>query len=163
MKAEGLKILGKLEASSKTRERRLTTLIRSPDEADGDWFMHVPVSFNNALDIRRTERVGSLESVWTQGGNFSFAIGDTIYDTPRAYERWADALQHIGYCITVSQATAVSPPTVTTPRHSGYVGFNLSAPDASKTALTAIRAYAMTQDEFVRFLITGPPVELQLA
>jgi len=136
--------------------------MRTPDEADGDWFMHVPTSFNNALDIRRTVRVGSSESVWTQGANFSFAIGDTIYDTLRAYERWADALQHIRYCVTVSQATAVSPSTANAPRQPGYVGFNLSAPNASKTALTAIRAYAMTQDEFVRFLITGPQGELPL-
>ena len=73
--------------------------------------MHVPDTFNDALDIRLSEVAKEPRPVWTQGANFSFALGDTVYDTPLAYKVWSEALQHIRTCIQVSQATPVQPPT----------------------------------------------------
>lgn len=125
--------------------------------------MHVPTCFNNALDIRRTVRVGSPKPVWTQGANFSFAPGDTIYDTPHGYQAWADALRHIRYCFHVSDATAVSPSTTGAARQPGSVTFTVSSPNEPRTALSQVRIYTVTQDEFVRFLISGFSDELPLA
>lgn len=162
MRTEALSTLTKLVTGGKTREHRLTTLMRVPEDANADWFMHVPVCFNNALDIRRTIRVGSAKPVWTQGANFSFSPGDTIYDTAQAYDRWADALLHIRYCFHVSQATAVSPPTTGAARQPGSVTFTVSTPNEPRTALSHVRTSTVTQDEFVRLLITDFPAELSL-
>lgn len=162
MRTEALSTLTKLVTGGKTREHRLTTLMRAPEDASADWFMHVPVCFNNALDIRRTIRVGADKPVWTQGANFSFSAGDTIYDTTQAYDRWADALLHIRYCFHVSQATAVSPPTTGAGRQPGSVTFTVSTPNEPRSALSHVRTSTVTQDEFVRLLITGFPAELSL-
>lgn len=162
MRTEALSTLTKLVTGGKTREHRLTTLMRTPEDANDDWFMHLPVCFNNALDIRRTIRVGADKPIWTQGANFSFAAGDTFYDTQQAYDRWADALQHIHYCFHVSQATAVSPPTTATGRQPGSVTFTVSTPNEPRTALSHLRTSTVTQDEFVRLLITGFPADLSL-
>jgi hypothetical protein len=133
VKTDALTTLDRLVTSGKSREQRLTTLIRSPDEADIHWFMHVPTCFNDALDIRRTNRIFEPDNknIWTQGSNFSFGPGDTIYDTPRAYERWADALQHIRFCFKVSIAIAVTAAkriseTHTSPRVPGHVTFTIT-------------------------------------
>jgi hypothetical protein len=163
VRTEALSTLTKLTTGGKTREHRLLSLMRSPDEPAADWFMHVPICFNNALDIRRTVRVGSPKPVWTQGANFSFAPGDTIYDTSDGYQTWAAALRHIRYCFHVSGATAVSSPTTTAPRQPGTITFTVSAPNDSRTALSHIRTYTVTQDDFVRLLISGWSDQLPLA
>jgi hypothetical protein len=169
VKSEALATLTKLSSDADTqekrdkREKRLRSLLRSPDAADDDWFMHVPDTFNDALDIRLTEVVSEPRPIWTQGANFSFAPGDTIYDTPLAYQVWSEALQHIRTCIQVSQATSVQPPTGGTPRQPGAVTFSVMAPNEPRTALAHVRTYTVTQDEFVRILITGLPAELPLA
>src|SRR4051812_7225967 len=76
MKTEALSTLSKLASGSDKpeerdkREKRLRSLLRSPDAADGDWFMHVPEFFNEALDIRLTRVVTEPDPIWTQGANF---------------------------------------------------------------------------------------------
>ena len=128
-------MLTKLSSDAETQEKRdkrkkrLRSLLRSPDAADDDWFMHVPDTFNDALDIRLTEVVSEPRPIWTQGANFSFAPGDTIYDTPLAYQVWSEALQHIRTCLQISQATSVQPPTGGSPRQLGSVTFRVMAPN----------------------------------
>ena len=169
MKTEALTTLAKLSSGDDSqdkrdkREKRLRTLLRAPDAADDDWFMHVPLALNDALDIRLTAVVGEPRPIWTQGANFSFAPGDTIYDTPLAYQVWSEALQHIRTCLQVSQATSVQPPTGGTPRQPGAVTFSVMAPNEPRTALAHVRTSTVTQDEFVRILISGLPAELPLA
>jgi len=162
VRTEALSTLTQLVAGDKTREHRLTTLLRIPEDANEDWFIHVPIYFNNALDIRRTIRVGAARPVWTQGANFSFSSGDTLYDTAQAYDCWSEALLQIRYSFHVSQAIAVSPPTNGAARRPGSVTFTVSTPNEPRTALSHVRTSTVTQDEFVRLLISGFSAGLSL-
>jgi hypothetical protein len=86
---QALAILSRLtqpQLGEQTRQGRLEFCLRDPgSEISPGWFMHVPRQFNDALDIRQTERVenGVKKTVWTQGGNFSFKPGDMIHDTEK--------------------------------------------------------------------------------
>jgi len=134
------------------KEHRLTTLLRDPEiDATPGWFMHVPNCFNDALDIRQTSRVkgGKASNVWTQGCNFSFKVGDTIYNSPRAYEPWTQALPHVCVAIQVRSVTASGGPLVSESA-AGVVTFDILVPNADKTAIQFIAGRTETQDEFVR-------------
>jgi hypothetical protein len=158
MKHDAITIFQKIANHGKSRQRRLTDLLRSPTESDSAWFMCVPPCFNAALDILQTLRiVGHRQTLtWTQGSNFSFAAGDSIYDTPIAYkDQWSDALQHIRYCIQVTRATAVTPAEHSTPRHPGSVTFDLLTPNSARTGLMTTATHTVTQDDLVQLLITG--------
>src|ERR1019366_4498825 len=111
MKQNSLQILDKLVKPEKQRQRRLSDLLRPPDIAAVDWFMFVPTCFNAALDIQQTTRIIEKRETlqWTQGSTFSFSVGDIIYDTPKAYEKWSDALKHVRYCFHITDATPVAP------------------------------------------------------
>ena len=116
---------------------------------------------------------------WTQGSGFSFSQGDTFYDSPHAYEGlWSDALKNFRYCIEVTRATPASPaklPPKTAkeepsddankeirPRYPGRVEFKLFVPNEEKTKLTVREACEMTQDEFIRLLISGNSEKVKL-
>ncbi len=86
------------------------------------WQMAVGRCFRDSLDIKPTRQVNEAmnrtaneaidrESVskWTQGGVFSFSLGDTIYDTSQAYQRWDSALKAISLAYQVLAATPSRP------------------------------------------------------
>jgi len=75
------------------------------------WRMAVGTWFWDALDIKQTQKVVGQKkiSVWTQGGAFAFAQGDTFYDTPQAYQQWDIALESIAMAYQVLQATPSRP------------------------------------------------------
>lgn len=119
--------------------------------------MYLPTCFNDALDIRRTTRIEDKVPVerWTQGSSFGFRAGDILYDTPEAYQDWATARPRLRACIQVRDATPVTPAQPGVPRSPGRVEFDLlrTAPNDPQR-LTQL-SLALTQDEFVRGLITG--------
>jgi len=93
--------------------------------------------------------------IWTQGREFKFKAGDIIYDTPRGYEQWSEALRHIRFCIQVRSATdATSPPPPAT-RSAGTVTFDILVPTSDRKRLAHSATHALTQDAFIRFLISG--------
>lgn len=152
------------------RTKRLTELLKAPDdEQTTGWFMCLPSCFNNALDIRQTPRKkdGKESLIWTQGSAFSFKPGDAIYDTPKAYSEWGEALKHLSVCIQVHQATDATPEKSnadgggTVPRNPGVVRFSILTPNDQKTAVVKRGDADLTQDEFVRLLIRGPDGELK--
>ena len=169
MKPSALKTLDTLVTPQEKRQKRLIELLRRPDVLTTDWFMFVPSCFNAALDIQETVRIikdqgekrGALQ--WTQGSKFSFSVGDVVYDTPRAYEKWSEALKHIRHCFHVRAATSVAPANGASQRSAGRVTFDLLIPDKSKTKLTLGSKHDMTQDEFVRLLIAGSSSQLTLS
>lgn len=154
-KTSALRVLERLALPSGKRGERLTTpdLLRDP-EAPGtpDWFIHVPPCFNDALDLQQSRRmVHKVEhSVWTQGARFTFKTGDVLYDTPTAYESWAEGMPPLHRCI---QVTAASDASSTTDR--GSVSFDVLIPAPDGTRLVHASSHVLTQDGFVRFLITG--------
>ena len=121
--------------------------------------MCVPKCFNSALDISQTTRKskdgGSEELIWTQGAGFSFKVGDTLYDTPKAYGPWPRALHHVGVAVQVTEATDAVPQQRGKPRDPGRVRVTILRPNANRTRLRVEGSASMTQDALVRALITG--------
>jgi hypothetical protein len=160
-----LQILDKLVKPEKHRQRRLIDLLRPSHVATVDWFMFVPTCFNAALDIQQTARVIKKQETlqWTQGSTFSFSVGDVIYNTPKAYEKWSEAVKHIRHCFHVTNATPVAPANGLAQRKPGKVAFDLLIPNEAGTSLTCGSKHDMTQDEFVRLLIAGSSSQLTLS
>jgi hypothetical protein len=149
-------------ASGPKRTKRLETLLRGAEGGvqNTPWFFYVPNAFNDALDIRRTPKVGSADLVWTQGANFSFGAGDMFYDSPNAYGcTWGEALRRMSWCLQIKQANAVTPGMSGNERVAGSVACDLFMPSDDRTSVTLYRSYSMTQDDFVRALIFGPSFE----
>lgn len=141
--------------------RRSKKLLRDPKNPDAsDWFMYVPAAFNEALDIR-FEASGPNEG-WTQSGCFAFKQSDTLYDTPAAYQRWADALKVLNLGIVVRTASAAGVGEANS-RYPGSVAFVVMLPDSDRTVLTEAFEWRLTQDQFVRFLMDGPTGDFEAA
>ena len=111
-KKESLRILG-LAIELGDNDGRMDELLT--DFVDGfatGWRMAVGTCFRDSLDIKQTVKKGADREkglLWTQGGIFSFSQGDTLYDTPHAYERWGTALQHIDTAYQVLAGTPSRP------------------------------------------------------
>ena len=164
MKSRALDVLRRLLGVKEGRRNRLTDLLKDPQENHPEgWHMCVPPCFNEALDIRRTERVANKKKtlVWTQGSAFSFRVGDTLYDTVEAYRVWSEALKHINLCVSVKQASDAAPAGGSGERNPGRVTFSVLSPDSKRSKVVRRGEHTLTQDEFVKFLIQGPPEELR--
>ena len=154
--------------------------------ADG-WFMAVKECFKEQLDIRYTEKVITEEaadgtkkkrivSEWTQGVCYCFAREHMLYDTPKAYLPWAEALQHMNLACKITSASpnelvriedeeVAQEVAQEKPKKSkkpkgytlqlGYVFFKLFKPNAEHSALAEIGDFQLTQNQFVEFLMTG--------
>ena len=162
MQSKALGILDTLTQHRATveKEARLTDLLRDPDgEGTPGWFMHVPKCFNDSLDIRQTTRIkdGKASIVWSQGCNFSFKDGDTVYDSPDAYGTWSEALKKLKVAIQVRSATDSGPQVVGSEgaRQPGNVTFDILVPTADRTKVQALGCRTLTQFDFVRMLIKG--------
>jgi len=146
--------------------------------ADG-WYFAIGEYFKDALDIKYTERrepflingIRQYEIVerngikrkkllsktvmrWTQGKCFSFAEGHILYDTPKAYLEWKEALNHIKLACFIIRAV----PSGTNGDgvfSGGSVTFQLSKPNEQKDGLETIGQYHLSQDEFIHFLKSG--------
>jgi hypothetical protein len=164
MTQQALTILDHIVRERSTRENRITELLRDPKAkyADG-WYMCVPTCFNEALDIKQTERVQNKKKilVWTQGSFFSFKEGDTLYDTPDAYKVWSEALKCISLCIQVKSASSAGPTDGSAGRSPGSVTFSIFTPNSDRSKIIEIGNHTMSQDDFVRFLIAGPSDDLK--
>jgi hypothetical protein len=155
MKQEPLEVLNQLLHRSCVGGERLEALLKNPDE-DGAamWFMHLPKSFNDALDIKQTSRKdnGKTVTIWTQGSGFAFKAGDTIYDTGKAYLEWKQALRHIKVCIQVRDAIEAQAGVAS---KSGSVSFDVLVPDEERSKLVLSTSSTLSQGEFVKLLISG--------
>ena len=164
-----LEILRKLTQDRKTlslleKEKnvgRFKELLKDPElEYEGGWFMCVPKQFNDALDIKHN--CGNLNPGWTQSNCFDFKAEDILYDTPKAYRIWSEALQHIRLCVMVKQASSAGPTGKGNPRFPGRVNFEILLPKEDRSSLVKKGKHEMTQDDFVRFLISGPDEYLSM-
>jgi hypothetical protein len=141
------------------REKRSRELIVEFEEgyAKG-WCFAVGEAFKDQLDIKYTERIdeGTKRKVlcWTQGPFYAFGEGHIIYDTPKAYLQWSEALKHIKVACEVIRGT---PNSLNENGEfvNGHVYFKLSEPNRNRTSLEPVGNYQITQNEFVDFLKTG--------
>jgi hypothetical protein len=162
MRNESLRILEDIikpvEELKPKKKRRTVNFLRPIDGLSCDWFMFVPVDFNCALSIQETTRITDKGKVseWSQGGLFSFAAGDVIYDTEKAYQNWTAALKHVRFCLQVVEAAPVlGVKTIEGLRISGKVTFKVLKNNDKGTGLDLQGTYSTTQDDFVRLLIDG--------
>jgi len=165
---DSLSLLQKL-IRQKSREKRYTECLKDPERAHEDkdeWFMYVPSCFNDCLDIAKTDRVVKTDDsgpkkktkkVWTQGSRFSFHRGCTLYDTPKAYHRWGDAINEIRYCVSIYRGENAEPAARDNDRKSGTVEFTVLSPSKRAASFEEIGTFKLTQDEFIGFLIDGNP------
>ena len=132
-----------------------------PMEFASGWHFCVPSSFRAALDINLTPRQVNGRTVmkWTQGSWFHFEEGDTLYDSRKAYLPWD--LRNFHICLDIRRASPAQPPNGSdrTTRQPGVVIFDVLTPNEEATQLVNRRKTTMSQDEFVKLLIIGPPPE----
>jgi hypothetical protein len=154
---KALKLLDLLARQS-GRQKRLTELLKDPGSGTGHaWFFHVPACFNDALDLRETERIvnGKSISTWTQGQEFAFYAGDVLYDTAEAYRDWSGGLGQIRLCVQVKAAVPRSAGGDGGAKTSGMVTFDVLKPTGDRSGLALSSSKSLTQEAFVRLLITG--------
>ena len=120
-----------------------------------NWYFAVGAFFQNSLDIKYTKRIIQKKTTyqWTQGPFYSFGEGHIIYDTPKAYQIWDEALKYINYaCRVISgQPASLNNDDILI---KGAVHFSLLKNNKSKK-LEPQATYHTTQKEFILFLKTG--------
>lgn len=155
------------------------------------WKFPIPEAFKDALDIKLTTRKekGKSLSVFTQGKNYAFSANDTIYDTPKAYKIWKEALREFNYCVEIQEAVPseniqtkefkIEHPTsfledgkesnkqkkfvfTKTRTSNGYIKFKLLKPDQAKEKLVLHGVYETDQEKFVSFLQTGKLITMNM-
>ena len=128
--------------------------------------MCVPPFFFNAVDIKQTERRidGVNRLVWTQGTSFSFKLGDSLYNQAYSYcpsfKSRSPNSQKI--CFQVKSARESVPARINQPRDRGQVTFDILVERKEEDIPFIWRhltTKTLSQDEFLRMLITGPANE----
>ena len=140
------------------KQKRSLDLLKDPEgPPPRDWFLCAPAFFNDALDLKLSDRRkdGESHEVWTQGADFSFSVGDTLYDTPGAYGPWDRAIGIIRFCAQVVEAVPASG-TESGVRFEGRVKAELLAPGPCGKKLVKKTTFESTQDEFVAMVLFGP-------
>jgi len=140
----------------KRQKRSLKLIANFIDGYAEGWHFSIGECFKDQLDIKYVERKVKGKSVmrWTQGPYCCFAEGHIVYDTPKAYSQWSEALKHINVFCEVVRAT---------PNHldedgkfvNGFVTFVLRKPNYDRTGIETIDQYHLSQNDFVEFLRTG--------
>ena len=148
-----------------------TSLLKEPAAStDPSWHLWLPAHFNSALDLRflqkqktKNKEVVASWKEWVQGGRFHFNEGSILYDRDvSALETWGDKLAAIDFYILIHAAKPVTVKTVkeegtgmrSMRRHPGMVSFAIHA-GGSAASEQPPKEITMTQDDFVRFAITG--------
>lgn len=89
------------------REQRSPVLIATfMDGYVNGWRFAVPEAFRNSLDIKLTPiKIGTKTvDIYTQGKQFSFNKGATLYDNRLAYElEWGEALKRIKLSVQIEE------------------------------------------------------------
>lgn len=170
--AEAEKALDMLiSGSSKTAKK----LLKSPSApTPPSWHLCLPSHFNTALGLKfshkqkvKDKQVTDRWKEWVQSGNFDFNEGSIIYDKDvYGLKTWGEKLAVIKSYVVIGKTRPVSLRIFNdeaigfkkSTRDSGLVTFKIYVPDPDsslksicKTEITA------TQDEFVRFAISGKP------
>ncbi|MFM1798085.1 MAG: hypothetical protein RLZZ117_363 [Cyanobacteriota bacterium] len=160
-----------LQDLTKNPGKNSTSLLKEPASAsDPTWHLWLPAHFNSALDLRflqkqktKNKTVVATWKEWVQGGRFHFNEGSLLYDRDvSALDTWGDKLAAIDFYILIHAAKPVTVKTVKEQasgerglrRHPGMVSFAIHAASSSGSA-QAPEELTMTQDDFVRFAITG--------
>ena len=165
--------------------RTQPTLLKDPAiTTDPSWHLCLPPHFNTALGLKflQKQKVKNKEIVerwreWVQGSNFAFSEGSIIYDRDVSQmETWGEKLEAVDFYVVLGSTRPVSLKTnrdastglKKVERDPGLVTFRIYSSDSSTSPSPGKVADVMnansfpqdqflqvTQDEFVRFAITG--------
>jgi len=143
-----------MEPEKKKREKRSLELLADFDENNQarGWVFAIKDFSKLALDIRLTERIKDKKPywVWTQGKNFKFKVGYTIYNSP---EGWPHP--NVTAWVQITEASDVVPESKHSAGHPGLVIFDLYFRHIDGSALKDDKPGICSQVEFVQFLQTG--------
>ena len=133
---------------------REETILRPCDaKATPDWSFHVPLCFNNALDIKLQSLTwNKVEYIsWTQGSNFAFKKGDVLYLNLTEYQKGTPAIQ------IKAAEDAMGTDILEKPEKDEKTHTQIKARITGKVVFTDFdgKEKSMTQDDFVYMLITG--------
>ena len=164
-----------LELLIMTRNKACRTLLKDPDDAThSSWHLWLPPHFNTSLDLRFIGRQQVKDKVivckwkeWAQGSSFCFNEGAIIYDRDvSGLSTWGDKLKAIDFYVVIGATEPVSLRTISgveasnesagyaVDRYPGSVAFNIYVPSEGIGSILSSE-HTVTQDEFVRFAITG--------
>ncbi|MFN9646396.1 MAG: hypothetical protein ACK6BG_15050 [Cyanobacteriota bacterium] len=148
-----------------------SSLLKNPAASTHpSWNLWLPPHFNSALDLRflqkqktKNKEVVAVWKEWVQGGRFQFNEGSILYDRDvAALATWGEKLATIDFYVLIHAAR----PVTVKPgkeedagaramrRHPGLVSFAIHTTKPSGSQQVS-REITMSQDEFVRFAITG--------
>lgn len=134
------------------------------------WHFCLPPHFNTALGLKfsqkqkvKNKQVAERWKEWVQSGSFCFSEGSIIYDRDVCgLKTWGEKLASIESYVVIGKARPVSlrsfkdevTDLVKTKRDPGFVTFKIYVPKPTLGSV-CIREVTATQDEFVKFLISG--------
>lgn len=105
-----------IEVQSVRDSRRGILIARFEDGYAAGWKMAVPEAFRDALDIMRQEKSITVKTddvsgssvfkaaQWTQGNNYSFRSGDTLFDCRSPGGAWSDLVKILKIGVKVIEA-----------------------------------------------------------
>lgn len=162
-----LALLASLSADGRQRVRYDTTLGSSaekrptsqrPSEWDGGWCegWAFPLLDGRVddIDLRVRKRMVNKKPVleWGQGSNFSFTHGNIYSPREAALTPWLKYADGAVTCIEIQKG---EPAKAGTPREHGKIEFRILKNTPGLTDFSETDHIFTTQDDFVRFLITG--------
>ena len=148
-------------------------LLKCPSTSTpSSWHLSLPPHFNTALGLKfsyrqkvRNGKVVERWKEWTQSGSFCFNEGTIIYDRDvYGLKTWGEKLVAINTYVVIGKTIPVSLRIINdvgtgfkkTRRDPGLVTFKIYGLDhESRLKSTFIREASSTQDDFVRFAISG--------
>ncbi len=136
------------------------------------WTMAVRECFRSQMDIKFTARTENQPApagqeskkqvkFWTQGPRIAFDAGHVFFDTPLAYAKWDNAMQHIQLACSILEAAPNEvrkkgqAPMGGNALIEGYVLIELFVPNRNKTRLISKGKLKLSQNDFLDFLMTG--------
>jgi hypothetical protein len=160
-----------LQDLSEKPGKNSATLLKDPAAfTPPSWHLWLPPHFNSALDLRflqkqktKNKEVVAVWKEWVQGGRFQFNEGSILYDRDvSALDTWGDKLAAIEFYVLIHAARPVTMKPVKEEdtglrkmlRNPGQVSFAIHAANPSGSEQVS-KEITLTQDEFVRFAITG--------
>jgi len=135
------------------------------------WYFCVPKFFYEALDIQYTKRkINKVEEkIWTQGSWFNFSEGDKLYNHAYAYcNNFIGGLSsiHPKICLSIESARPSLPRVKNKhkqkDRYPGQINFKIMVQNPTTTYWETQRNESLSQDEFIKLLIKGPPEEWKI-
>ena len=146
-------------------------LLKDPAAStQSSWHLWLPAHFNSALDLRflQKQKTKNKEIVqtwkeWVQGSRFQFNEGSMIYDRDvSGLETWGEKLEAIDFYIVINSSRPVSIKNEKDDktgvkimrRNPGLIKFGIYTSEHACSNAKP-EEMTMTQDEFVRFAMTG--------